>query len=389
MSGVQYSTLYFAKELKKHKRINYRLLIPRRGPFSQLCDINAIPFEIYPSMSYVSTSLSLFTDRIRIPNPFSWIYNLFSMIHNSSKIKSILKKGPNSIILSKGLLSHFVASIACFNSENYLVWYLQDLISSRYGGLYHFIFNYIANKSPNLIICDGRLIKENLNPIAKIKTKVILNGIDIKKYKREGNKGQSVRDEFSIPDDGYVIGNIGRMTPWKGQEKLLDAFVPYSKINGNAYLLLIGSPVFDNDKYYKKIKLKILKNHLEDRIILPGYRSDLSSVYSAIDLFIFPSLEKDTSPLSLLGAMVFGLPVALSSIPSLREISDLISGLESFDPNQQNQMQKIFLKFENQTHRRRTGKLIQKQAIKEFSMSRYTENVLGFIECNLKNRSIT
>ena len=37
MSGVQYSTLYFAKELKKHKRINYRLLIPRRGPFSQLC----------------------------------------------------------------------------------------------------------------------------------------------------------------------------------------------------------------------------------------------------------------------------------------------------------------------------------------------------------------
>ena len=96
------------------------------------------------------------------------------------------------------------------------------------------------------------------------------------------------------------------MTPWKGQEKLLDAFVPYSKINGNAYLLLIGSPVFDNDKYYKKIKLKILKNHLEDRIILPGYRSDLSSVYSAIDLFIFPSLEKDTSPLSLLGAMVFG-----------------------------------------------------------------------------------
>ena len=46
--------------------------------------------------------------------------------------------------------------------------------------------------------------------------------------------------------------------------------------------------------------------------------------------------------------MVFGLPVAVSSIPSLREISDLISGLESFDPNQQNQIYKIFLKFENQ-----------------------------------------
>ena len=388
MSGVQYSTFYFAKELKKHKRINCRLLIPKKGPFSQLCDINSIPFEIYPSMSYISTSLSFFTDRIRIPNPFSWIYNLFSMIYNSSKIKSILKKGPTSIILSKGLLSHFVASIACFNSENYLVWHLQDLISSRYGGLFHIIFNYIANKSSNLIICDGRLIKSNLSPIAKIKTKVILNGIDIRDLNGEGNKGQSVRDEFSIPDDGYVIGNIGRMTPWKGQEKLLDAFIPYSKINRNAYLLLIGSPVFDNDKYYKKIKFKISKYDLEDRIILPGYRSDLNAIYSAIDLYILPSLEKDTSPLSLLGAMVFGLPVAISSIPSLREISDLISGLESFDPNQESQIHKIFLKFENQTDRERTGEIIQKQAIKKFSIPRYTEDVLDFIENNFNNRSI-
>lgn len=388
MSGVQYSTFYFAMELKKHKRINCRLLIPQKGPFTQLCKINSIPYEIYPSMSYISTSLSFFTDRIRILNPLSWIYNLFSIIYNSSKIKFILKKGPTSIILSKGLLSHFVASIACFNSESYLVWHLQDLISSRYGGLFHIIFNYIANKSPNLIICDGRLIKSNLNTIAKIKTKVILNGIDVRNLNGEGNKGQSVRDEFSIPNDGYVIGNIGRMTPWKGQEKLLDAFVPYAKINLNAYLLLIGSPVFDNDMYYKKIKFKISKNNLEDRIILPGYRSDLNSIYSSMDLYIFPSLEKDTSPLSLLGAMVFGLPVAISSIPSLKEISDLISGLESFNPNQQSQIHKIFVKFESQTEREKIGKIIQKQAIKKFSINRYTEDVLDFIENNFNNRLI-
>ena len=58
MSGVQYSSFYLAKELKKHERINYCLLIPKKGYFSQLCNINAIPFEIYQSMPYSSTSLS-------------------------------------------------------------------------------------------------------------------------------------------------------------------------------------------------------------------------------------------------------------------------------------------------------------------------------------------
>ena len=388
MSGVQYSTFYFAKELKKYKKNNFCLLIPKKGFFSQLCDINSIPFEIYPSMPYISTSLSFFTDRIRVPNPLSWIYNFISIIYNGSKIKLILNKKPNSIVLSKGLLSHFVASIACLNSENYLVWHLQDLVSARFGGLFQFIFNYIANKSPDIIICDGALIKSSLDPIVKIKTKVILNGIDIKNLEGEENKNQRVRDEFNIPNNAYVIGHIGRMTPWKGQEILLDAFISYSKINCNAYLLLIGSPVFDNDKYFKKIRNKISKNFLEEKIILPGYRSDLNAIYYAMDLFVFPSLEKDTSPLSLLGAMVSGLPIAISSIPSLREIDDLILGLESFDTNEESQLLNIFLKFENKVYRKRTGEMIKKQAINTFGMSRHTDDVLKFIEQSLNKNSI-
>ncbi|MFL3015354.1 MAG: glycosyltransferase family 4 protein [Candidatus Neomarinimicrobiota bacterium] len=254
--------------------------------------------------------------------------------------------------------------------------------------MFQFIFNYIANKSPDIIICDGALIKSSLDPIVKIKTKVILNGIDIKNLEGEENKNQRVRDEFNIPNNAYVIGHIGRMTPWKGQEILLDAFISYSKINCNAYLLLIGSPVFDNDKYFKKIRNKISKNFLEEKIILPGYRSDLNAIYYAMDLFVFPSLEKDTSPLSLLGAMVSGLPIAISSIPSLREIDDLILGLESFDTNEESQLLNIFLKFENKVYRKRTGEMIKKQAINTFGMSRHTDDVLKFIEQSLNKNSI-
>jgi len=49
--------------------------------------------------------------------------------------------------------------------------------------------------------------------------------------------------------------------------------------------------MFDNDKYYKNLKQLVFKNDLWDRVLMPGYRSDLKNIFSAIDLFVYPSLE--------------------------------------------------------------------------------------------------
>ena len=382
MGGVQYSSFLLAKELQYQKEIKLLILLPCKGPFAILCEKNAIPFQIYPSKVFLSTSIKYFTDQFRLPNPIAWIHNIFSIIYNSIQIKSILKLHQNSVVLSKGLLSHLTTSFACRNTPHHLIWHLQDLISNRLGGFLNIIINWMAKKYPDQIICDGISILQRLDPISQLKSTVIINGIDTAELKRIKKYRIRIRQEFNIKTNAYVIGHVGRITPWKGQIKLLNAFIKYSKINLDAYLLLVGSALFDNDKYYQKIKDIISKNGLDARVIMPGYRSDLCAIFSAIDLFLYPSLEKDTSPLALLSAISSGLPVGVSNIASLVEIVDKCIQIDTFNPTKPDEMIALMKKYENDEFRKKSGMLNRESGIKYFDISIHGQKFQRIIEQN-------
>ena len=384
MGGVQYSSFLLARELQYQKEIKLLILLPCKGPFTILCEKNDIPFQIYPSKAFLSTSIKYFTDQFRLPNPIAWIHNIFSIIYNSIQIKSILKLHQNSVVLSKGLLSHLATSLACRNTSHHLIWHLQDLISNRLGGFLNIFINWMAKKYPNQIICDGISIHQCLDPISQIKSTVILNGIDTAELKRIKKYRIRIRQEFNIQTNAYVIGHVGRITPWKGQTKLLNAFIKYSKINSDAYLFLVGSPLFDNDKYYQKIKEIISKNGLDERIILPGYRSDLCAIFSAMDLFLYPSIEKDTSPLALLSAIASGLPVGVSNIASLAEIVNKCIQIDTFNPTKPDEMIALMKKYENDECRKKSGMLNREEGVKYFDISIHGQKFQRVIEQNRK-----
>ena len=91
MGGVQYSTYFLAEQLLKEKSAEVRIYLPNEGPFLLLCQKHAIPFTIYNFIPYTSTSISLFNDEYRIPNPFALIYNMCAILLNSVSIKKELK----------------------------------------------------------------------------------------------------------------------------------------------------------------------------------------------------------------------------------------------------------------------------------------------------------
>lgn len=376
MGGVQFSTFYLIQRLENHPKCKIQLLLPREGQFSNLCDQNSLRYSLYKSRPMLSSSLSIFHDTIRIPNPFSWIYNFFQIYYNSKSIRSIIKDEKNAIILSKGLSSHFVTLIANRKLSNKLIWHLQDLISHRFGGLLLKLMNFLADVGPDSIICDGKSIFNSLNISNKSKATVILNGVETGLFRRTNKHRELGRKELSIPDDAYVIGHVGRFTPWKGQAKLVEAFIEYSKKNKKAVLLLVGAPVFDSNSYINGVKNQIIKHGLIDKIILTGFRTDLDKMFSIMDLFIYPSLEKDTSPLSLLSALSSGLPVAASSIESLREIVEKVPAVSLFNPSNKSDLVYIYQKYEANNLRKKTGKLINLDYENHFSMDIHIQKML-------------
>ena len=114
---------------------------------------------------------------------------------------------------------------------------------------------------------------------------------------------------------------------------------------------------------------------LGDKVIMPGYSSDLNAIFSAIDHFIYPSLEKDTSPLVLLSAISSGLPVAISSIESLEELVKNNNAIDRFDPRDTNSLLSIFKKYEDKELRLKKGIKNRSYGKKYFDIACHTKNM--------------
>jgi glycosyltransferase involved in cell wall biosynthesis len=223
------------------------------------------------------------------------------------------------LVVTKGLSAHFFGGLAARKLDIPCVWHAQDLISERSLGIYRRAFGRAARWLPDQIIADGRSIAEQLPRSLRSLVTVIPNGVDIDVF-RPGLDGSGVRQELGIPGDHLVVGQVGRMTPWKGQHYLIEAFARIADDYPMASLLLAGAPVFDNDSYQRRLLSMAAGFGLQDRIKFAGYRHDLPNVLAAMDIFAFTSTEKDTSPLALLSAMSCGLPIVAFDIQGVKEL---------------------------------------------------------------------
>jgi glycosyltransferase involved in cell wall biosynthesis len=316
MGGVQFSTLYLVQTLDP-ERWRCVVVCPEDGDLVRACGESGVEAYILPHARLWSTSVRL--GQIRLPNPAAWAWDLSLLAKAAARLQGFLKKLSPDLVVTKGLPSHFLGGIAARRLRTPCVWHLQDLISERNLGIYRRALGLAARALPTRIIVDGKSIADQLPHSLQSQTQTILNGVDTNVFSPEVD-GAASRRELGLGADELVIGHVGRVTPWKGQHYLIEAFAPLAKANANVTLLMVGAPVFDNDSYERRLVNTVEQLGLKGRVKFPGYRHDLPALLAAMDIFAFTSIEKDTSPLALLSAMSAGLPVVAFDIAGAREL---------------------------------------------------------------------
>ena len=318
MGGVQFSTLYLA-QLLDPALWQPVVVCPEDGNLPDACRRLGIEVLILPQPRLRSTSFRVGND-VRLPNPAAWVWDAVAMLETARRVRAFLKQARAELVVTKGLFSHFYGGLAARTLGIPSIWHVQDFISERFLGCYRRAFALAARLLPDHVIADGAAIGRQL-PRLKDRTSVILNGVDCEVF-RPGRASAELRHEFGIPAGSIVIGHVGRMTPWKGQHYLIQAFARVVRDAPNTYLLLVGDPVFDSDAYQIKLLDLTAKLGLTEKVIFAGYRQDMPEVLAAADVFAFTSVEKDTSPLTLLSAMAAGLPIVAFDIEGVREVTD-------------------------------------------------------------------
>ena len=153
------------------------------------------------------------------------------------------------------------------------------------------------------------------------KFKVIKNLINVKQYEFNEDARNKYREQFGIKQDEIVIGVVARMEKQKNPYFVIDIIKELSK-KKKIKLLWLGTGSL-KDKMQKYIKEK----DLSSECILLEPRNDVNEIYSAMDIFLLPSLYEGLG-IVLIEAQASGLPVITSTkVPDDVEITDLVTKL--------------------------------------------------------------
>ncbi len=152
------------------------------------------------------------------------------------------------------------------------------------------------------------------------RTVAITNAIDIAGAEALMLDRAEARRELGLPQDGRVVGGIGRLVPVKGHVFLIRAFAQIAQSFPDVRLAIIGE-----GRERARLEREVDALGLAGRVHLPGALPDALRFIRAFDVFAMPSLEEGLG-LALLEGMCGHLPVIASSVPAMKPLVEGAGG---------------------------------------------------------------
>jgi len=154
---------------------------------------------------------------------------------------------------------------------------------------------------------------------------VVPNGIDQRRFAPDASGRTLVRKFWSLPPDALVIGHVGRLDEVKNHEMLIDAFAQIASSDPRAWLVCVGDGTAPR---VESLRERAQRLGVGDRVCFAGRRTDLSAVYSAMDVLALTS-KREGFPSVVAEAMLCGVPAVVTDTGASAEI---VGGLGEVTP---------------------------------------------------------
>ncbi len=244
-------------------------------------------------------------------------FNLYSMagIFALNGLSKFIKKNRINIINCHSGHAMQLCLLLKFLTNAKIVMFKHNALPAK-----HDFYHSWQRKCTDAFICVSKLVYDlqiqRLTEKEKQKFHLVYNGIDTEKFNKYKNI-EKYKDKF-------VIGYAGRIAEDKGIDILIKAFAGLAKKYPNVYLQISGN----DENYLKEIEQLIADNKLTNRVEYLGCLKDMESFYKKLNLFVLPSVVKESFGLVLCEAMYCGVPVITTNSGAQEEIvSNRVDGI--------------------------------------------------------------
>jgi glycosyltransferase involved in cell wall biosynthesis len=216
------------------------------------------------------------------------------------RLVGALKRDEIDVVLTNTMKAHVVGSIAARLSGTPCVNYLHDVPSGMARAVIRESSRLFATaRVACSALTDGTL--------GLPRTTVVHAPIDLSVYASLPPPGEA-RAALGLPNDGLpVIGLVGRVLRWKGQ----DAFVRIAERvlrEADAHFAIVGDTTFGgDDRYAGELRTQVRDARLEDRVHFVPWQDDVRRVYAALDIVCNCS-SREPFGCTMIEALACGVP---------------------------------------------------------------------------------
>lgn len=205
-------------------------------------------------------------------------------------IRKLIRRYKPDIVYAHSSKAGAVTRIADIGIKNTCIynshgWAFNMRCSLKKQKLYTLI-EKIAAPFCKKIICISNAEKESAltkRICTEKKLQVILNGIDIEGYESIPHD-EYTRHVLNIPDDAYIVGMVGRISPQKAPDVFIKAAKRIKRDIPTAYFIIVGSGEQEGD-----VKGYAEKNGLADSLLITGWVDNPMSYVELFDIALLLS----------------------------------------------------------------------------------------------------
>lgn len=170
---------------------------------------------------------------------------------------------------------------------------------------------YGKNTDVFFAVCpeDAEYVEKKIKPKSCVELPDV--GLDVEYYSTPKKTRAEMRQELGLAEDDMVLLSVGALRMHKRYRVVMQAMARLTQEKNLHYVICGSGP---DQKFLEDLAKRL---HLESRVHLIGYRSDIPDVLGMADVFCMPS-RREGCGMAVLEAMAAGLPVVAARSHGLK-----------------------------------------------------------------------
>jgi glycosyltransferase involved in cell wall biosynthesis len=167
------------------------------------------------------------------------------------------------------------------------------------------------------VVCNAHAIEDKIRRYCKLRRlsiEVIPNGLDLNeslenlRYERD-----TVRKQFGLGDDAFVVGYLGRLSPVKNPRLLVNAYQKFLTSVSEAEKEKIRLVIVGDGPLRDGLESHVDSLGIKRVVFFAGEQTNSTKWLSAMDLFVNSSLSEGMSQ-AVLESMALGVPAIVTDV---------------------------------------------------------------------------